>query len=46
MCEMGRRGVELLLAKLDQPQQFPSQERLNAELVVRTTTGPPTLEES
>ncbi len=41
MYEMGRRGVELLLAKLDESQPVQVQERLHAELVVRTTTGPP-----
>ena len=45
MCKMGRRGVELLLARLDEPEQAPVQERLQATLVVRTTTGPPAVEE-
>jgi LacI family transcriptional regulator len=44
MYEMGRRGIELLLARLDEPQQAIKQERLPASLVVRTTTGPPIAE--
>jgi LacI family transcriptional regulator len=44
MYEMGRRGIELLLAQLDGPQQAPIQECLQASLVVRTTTGPPAIE--
>lgn len=46
MCEMGRRGVEMLLAELNRPHTSAMQEpampeRLSAELVVRSTTGPP-----
>ncbi len=41
MYEMGRRGAELLLARLAEPEQAQVQERLQATLVVRATTGPP-----
>ena len=40
MYEMGRRGAELLLASLNSPDQALTHERLQAELIVRTTTGP------
>ncbi len=44
MYEMGRRGVALLLAQLDDPPPVPVQERLPAELVLRTTTGRPAVQ--
>ncbi|MDQ2807196.1 MAG: LacI family transcriptional regulator [Chloroflexota bacterium] len=44
MGAMGQRGVELLLAQLDEPQQAPVQERLPAELVLRATTGRPAMQ--
>jgi DNA-binding LacI/PurR family transcriptional regulator len=45
MCEMGRRGIDLLFAALADPQQPAAQERLFAELVVRATTAPPGTDE-
>lgn len=48
MREIGRRGVEMMLARLGEPgqapRQGPMQECLQASLVVRTTTGPPAAE--
>jgi DNA-binding LacI/PurR family transcriptional regulator len=44
MYEMGGHGIALLLARLHEPQQAPTQERLQASLVVRLTTGPPAVE--
>jgi DNA-binding LacI/PurR family transcriptional regulator len=39
MREMGRRGVELLLARLAAPDAPPARERLPTRLVVRQTSG-------
>jgi DNA-binding LacI/PurR family transcriptional regulator len=39
MRELGRRGVELLLRGIDQPEAPPEQVRLPAELVVRRSSG-------
>lgn len=41
LFESGRRGVELLLKTLENPETEPVQEVLPTELVVRETTGPP-----
>ena len=41
LFESGRRGVELLLATLENPQLEPVRETMPAELVVRATTAPP-----
>jgi DNA-binding LacI/PurR family transcriptional regulator len=39
MRELGRRGVELLLRAIEQPEAPPEQVRLPAELVVRRSSG-------
>jgi DNA-binding LacI/PurR family transcriptional regulator len=39
MRELGRRGVELLLRAIDEPETRPRQVRLPAELVVRRTSA-------
>src|SRR5919204_1932742 len=39
MRELGRRGVELLLRVIDQPETPPVQVRLPAELVIRRSSG-------
>lgn len=41
LFESGRRGVELLLKTLENPETEPIHEVLPTELVVRETTGPP-----
>jgi DNA-binding LacI/PurR family transcriptional regulator len=41
LFESGRRGVELLLKALDNPQIEPKREILPTELIVRATTTPP-----
>ncbi len=41
LFESGRRGVELLLQALEQPDMEPVHEILPTELVVRATTAPP-----
>jgi DNA-binding LacI/PurR family transcriptional regulator len=43
LFESGQRGVELLLEAIENPEAEPVQEVLPTELVVRGTTGPPTL---
>lgn len=42
MRELGRRGVELLLRRVEQPETPPEQVRLGAELVIRRSSVPPT----
>jgi LacI family repressor for deo operon, udp, cdd, tsx, nupC, and nupG len=39
MRELGRRGVDLLLRTLDEPNAPPEHVRLPGELVVRGTSG-------
>jgi DNA-binding LacI/PurR family transcriptional regulator len=39
MRELGRRGVEVLLRAIEQPEAPPEQVRLRAELVVRRSSG-------
>jgi hypothetical protein len=39
MRELGRRGVELLLRAIEQPEAPPEQVRLPAELVIRRSSG-------
>jgi len=41
MRAMGKRGAELLLQMLDEPERLPEHIRLPAELVVRRTSAPP-----
>ncbi len=41
LFESGRRGVELLLKTLEDPETEPVYEVLPTELVIRDTTGPP-----
>lgn len=41
LFESGQRGVELLLEALEEPQMEPVHETLPVELVIRSTTAPP-----
>ena len=42
LFESGKRGVELLLRTLEQPDVEPAHEYLDVELIIRETTAPPT----